>query len=66
MIHVVDEEIPENRSEEWDYNNRVAKNILVEYLSDSYIGFVNDTITAKEVFKNLDVLYERKKKNCKV
>jgi hypothetical protein len=28
VIHIVDEEIPENRSDECDYNNRVAKNIL--------------------------------------
>lgn len=60
VIEVKDGEIPATRSESWQKKNRIAKNVIVEYLFDSFIGFVNETITAKEIFKNLDSLYKRK------
>ena len=32
----------------------------MEYLSDSFLGFTKAKCTAKEILRNLDVIYERK------
>lgn len=48
------------RDSSWDKSNRIAKSIIVEYLSDSYLGFANEDSTAKDILKSLDALYERK------
>lgn len=59
VIKVIDED-PLIRSSEWEKQNQIAKSVIVEYLSDSYLGFVKEDSTAKEVLKSLDSLYERK------
>lgn len=59
VLKVIDED-PIIRCNLWEKNNRIAKSIIVEYLSDSYLGFAKEDSTAKEILKSLDVLYERK------
>lgn len=59
VLQVIDDD-PIIRSQDWEKNNRIAKSIIVEYLTDSYLGFAKEESTAKEIFKSLDVLYERK------
>lgn len=48
------------RDSTWDKSNRIAKSIIVEYLSDSYLGFAKEGSTAKDILHSLDALYERK------
>ncbi|CAK9796153.1 Copia protein [Anthophora plagiata] len=60
VLKVIDEDIPTKLSVEWIRAERVAKNLIVEYLSDSFLGFVQTGSTAKEVLKGLDAIYEKK------
>ena len=36
------------------------KSVIVEYLSDSFLGFAKTYSTAKDILHNLDSMYERK------
>lgn len=56
---IIDEELP-NQNNEWNRAERLAKSIIVEYLSDSFLGFATTDRTAKEIFNSLDAIYERK------
>lgn len=59
VIKVIDDDsLP--RNETWEKNNSTAKNVIIEYLSDSYLGFAKEGVSAKDILKNLDTLYERK------
>ena len=60
LLSVIDEEIPGTRSAEWEKNNKAAKSIIVEYLADSYLNYINENGTAQAVFKHFDAIYERK------
>lgn len=59
VIKVVDEE-PVLRLDTWEKQNRTAKSVIVEYLADSFLSFAKEELTAREILKNLDALYERK------
>lgn len=59
VIKVIDDD-PLIRCSQWEKNNRAAKSVIVEYLTDSYLGFAKENTTAKEILKSLDALYERK------
>lgn len=59
VIKVIDDD-PIIRCSTWEKNNRIAKSVIIEYLSDSYLGFAKEDATAKEILVNLDSLYERK------
>lgn len=59
VIKVIDEDpLPDNES--WVKNNKIAKSVIIEYLSDSYLDFAKKDDSAKDILKNLDTLYERK------
>ena len=60
VINVIDEEVPENLTVEWMRAERIAKNTIVEYLADSFLVFASTASTAKEIFKNLNTIYQRK------
>ncbi|CAK9834334.1 Copia protein, partial [Anthophora retusa] len=60
IIKVIDEEAPEMLTIEWIKAERIAKNVIVEYLSDSFLGFASTGSTAKEILASLDAVYERK------
>lgn len=59
VLNVIESD-PIIRDSTWDKCNRIAKSIIVEYLSDSYLGFAKEDSTAKEILHSLDALYERK------
>ncbi|CAK9821259.1 Copia protein [Anthophora retusa] len=60
IIKVIDEEAPEMLTIEWIKAERIAKNVIVEYLSDSFLGFASTGSKAKEILASLDAVYERK------
>lgn len=59
-LKVIDSEIPDPVTEEWKKQERMAKSVIVEYLSDSFLGFAKEDSTAKEILQSLDKIYERK------
>uniref|UniRef100_A0A6V7JQH5 Retrovirus-related Pol polyprotein from transposon TNT 1-94-like beta-barrel domain-containing protein n=1 Tax=Bracon brevicornis TaxID=1563983 RepID=A0A6V7JQH5_9HYME len=59
-LNVLDEESPNDRDEDWNACERIAKGIIIEHLDDSMIGFATEHNTAREIFKQLDAIYERK------
>lgn len=54
------DEAPNVEDSDWKKNNRIAKGVIVEYLADSFLGFAKENDTARQIFQNLDTLYERK------
>ena len=60
VIKVIDNEIPDPLTDEWSKSERLAKSVIVDYLSDSFLGFAKAENTAKEILQKLDTIYERK------
>lgn len=60
VLKVIEDAIPDVLTEEWNKAERIAKSIIVEYLSDSFLGFAKTDSTAKEILNSLDGIYERK------
>lgn len=60
VIKVIDDEVPENNLQEWNKAERLARSVIVEYLSDSFLGFAKDGNTAKDIIQSLNAIYERK------
>lgn len=59
-LKVIDEDIPDEITDEWRKCERIAKGILIEHLSDSMIGFATESESAKSIFHKMDQIYERK------
>lgn len=60
-LQVLDNEKPNKVSEEkWQKRERIAKGSIIQHLSDSMIGFATEQDTARQIFKQLDEIYERK------
>lgn len=60
VIKVIESEVPDPLTEEWRKSERTAKSVIVDYLSDSFLGFAKAESTAKEILQSLDNIYERK------
>lgn len=60
VLKIIDEEPPTELNNAWVKKERIAKNTLIDYLSDSLLGLASEENTAKEIFKKLDLIYERK------
>ncbi|CAK9816176.1 Copia protein [Anthophora plagiata] len=60
VIQVINETAPERMTEDWRKAERIAKGTIIEYLSDSFLGFAKTEHTASEILKKLDSIYERK------
>ncbi|KOC58961.1 Copia protein [Habropoda laboriosa] len=60
VIKVIDERVPDKKPNDWDKAENTAKSIIIEFLSDSFLGFASGSVTAKEIIENLDKIYERK------
>nr|XP_041630463.1 cation-independent mannose-6-phosphate receptor isoform X2 [Drosophila kikkawai] len=60
LLKVIDEKPSDEESEEVKRAERNAKSLIIEYLSDSFLVFANNGNSAKEIFENLDNIYERK------
>ena len=43
-----------------DESESTAKTLIIDYISDSLLGVVGSNLSAKEIFKNLDSIYDRK------
>ncbi|CAH2090566.1 unnamed protein product [Euphydryas editha] len=60
ILNVIDEEPPNTPCQDWEKNNRIAKGIIVEYLSDSFLGFAKEENSARQILLSLNAIYERK------
>ena len=60
MLKVINDATLDGQSDEWKKADRVAKSVIMEYLSHFFLGFANVKSTAKEIFQSLDIIYERK------
>lgn len=60
VIKVIDSEIPDPLTEDWRKSERIAKSVIVDYLSDSFLGFAKTEKSSKEILQSLDSIYERK------
>lgn len=61
-LKVLDETDPTESDKlgEWAKSERIAKGIIIEYLSDSMLSFSTEADTAKNVMEKLDAIYNRK------
>ena len=72
VIKMIDSEAPTPLSKDWMKAESTAKTLIIDYLSDSLLGVVGENLSARDIFKNLDSIYERKssatqlavRKNC--
>ena len=60
VLKVIDEQVPGRMTDEWIKAEKLAKSVIVEYLSDLFLGFAKTDDTAKQVLQSLDAIYERK------
>lgn len=60
VIHVIDQPKPENPDNKWKKSESTAKNVLIEYLSDSCLSYVKPESSTKQIFAVLDNIFERK------
>ena len=59
-LQVLDKDRPETVRDEWKKQERIAKGIIIEHLSDSMIGFATEEDTSRNILQKLDAIYERK------
>lgn len=60
VLKVIDQEPPIVLCKDWENSNRIAKSIIVEYLSDSFLCFAKEDSSARQILRSLDAIYERK------
>jgi len=60
LLSVVDSDAPQEDSERFLRKDSKAKAIIIEYLSDAFLGFAANENSAKKIFSDLDAIYERK------
>lgn len=60
VLKVINEETPAKITDAWKTAESTAKNILMEYLSDSFRSYVTNEKTVKDIFCDLDRVYEIK------
>lgn len=46
---VINEDIPEELGKQWNDKNTVARNVLMEYLSNTYFHFAKDIVFTKDI-----------------
>lgn len=60
VIKVIDSDVPEVPNAAWNKAERIAKSVIIEYLSDSCLSFAKPESSAKDIFNYMDSIYERK------
>uniref|UniRef100_A0A6V7KPR3 DUF4219 domain-containing protein n=1 Tax=Bracon brevicornis TaxID=1563983 RepID=A0A6V7KPR3_9HYME len=60
VIHVIETNPPARPGEDWKTAEDTAKHAIVAHLSDSFLRFVKEEETAKELFERLGATYARK------
>lgn len=48
VIHVLEDEVSEEITGEWETVERIAKRVVIEYLSDSFWSFAKEKSTANK------------------
>lgn len=59
VLNVIEDEGDE-RDEEWKQSDLTAEGIIIEYLSDYFLGFAQESERAQEIFWKLDQLNQRR------
>lgn len=60
LLKIIDDPLPSEKDENFKKTDRQAKGVIIEYLSDSFIHYAEKDFAAKEIFEDLDKMYERK------
>ena len=60
VLKAIDDADLDKQSDEWKKVDSVARSVVIEYPSDSFLGFLEVGSIAKEIFQSLDVIYKRK------
>lgn len=60
VLKIIDEDAPIDPDVKWLRKERIAKNTVIEYLSDNLLGLTSEYSTAKEILIKLDSIYARK------
>lgn len=60
VLKVIENEKPYVVNVKWRKSERLAKSLVVQHLSDSFLGFATDDMTAKDIIESLNSIYERK------
>lgn len=58
-LSVLDKDRPEKPDDSWLKSERIAKGIVIAYLSDTMLSFSSEEDTAKDVIAKLDAIYQR-------
>lgn len=60
VLKVINDEVPAEVDDAWKKAEHCAKSTIIEYLGDSFLSFATGDVTARQILKNLDAVYERK------
>ena len=60
VLHVIDSAVPPVITNEWKKQDLTAKNVIVEYLHDSFLGFAKENEQAQKILSKLDNIYARR------
>lgn len=60
VLSVIEEEIPTEPNQTWLKRNCVARNTIIEYISDSLLHFAKNNPHAKDIIEEMDAIFERK------
>lgn len=59
VVHIIDKETPTRLDIEWNKKQRIAKNTIKEYQSNSLLGLTSKENTAWQIFLKLSSIYKR-------
>ena len=67
LLHIIDENIPQSPTKKWKGENQKVVSRIADYLDYSHLAYKkNDNPMAKEIFEDLDAVYNRKCKSARI